>query len=262
MKKERNYNQFTKSDIPLDVSLNLPVTDVKKTTKTTTSKPKINAIVGKKTKSGTTSKAGSSTTSKSNSKLRTKLKTDDVSTKELEKLNEESLKTYNFKSRRNSVIIVVLSILLALSLVFIAITAITSQYEDNCKIYTYGADATTYINGKEDDGFIVIAGTTGNTTLGFDLEMKINASGNYNVRYTIKCYQGETLIENTLPYNPDPGVTFKYNKNGYFEGMKSYSGGQNILLLRGVILDRDYEHSLSSTNIKLEIHVYISNANA
>jgi len=131
MKKE--YNRMTTTDMPLDSSFT-PTVEVVKDKKPAVQKPKINAIgknTANKAKAGskTTKTTSKSSTNSSSSKdveskdkkLRTKLTKSDVELTDLEKLNDENIKQFRFKSKRNKVVIVLLSIMLAICVIFFSI---------------------------------------------------------------------------------------------------------------------------------------------
>ena len=107
MKKLYDKNTFT--DMPLDASFPAPINNIKP--KTATAKPKVNAI-GKKANTETSKKK--TTTTATTSKKQPEKKVEETSNtkksskekSELEKLNEESLKTFRSGSKRNKIVIV------------------------------------------------------------------------------------------------------------------------------------------------------------
>ncbi|MBR4998388.1 MAG: hypothetical protein IKY10_00770, partial [Clostridia bacterium] len=108
---KKNYNRDVVSDMPIDTSFTPPVET--RTQKKTTTKPKINVIGKQNKKEQNTSSVKSDVSSK---KLRTKLVKADNDLDDLEKLNEENIKAYRFKNKRNKVVIAILSVLLLISI--------------------------------------------------------------------------------------------------------------------------------------------------
>ena len=147
------YNKLTTTDVPLDASFDVSSRVSNKMKGATTSKPTIKAI-GSKAKSSSsaknsnktsTSKSSSTTSSKQlsstnskNGEIRKKLTKDSLDIQELEKLNEDSIKSYSFRSKRNQAIIILLSVLLALAITFIVIFAVANKTENNCFLKVEG----------------------------------------------------------------------------------------------------------------------------
>ena len=109
---KKDYNRDVMSDMPVDSSFTPPVKTTKPTT-VKTSKPKINTIgtqkrTGKAVTSKTSTGKSKASTGKSkvqasgsSKELRTKLTNSGKDLTDLEKLNEENIKTFRFKSKRN-----------------------------------------------------------------------------------------------------------------------------------------------------------------
>lgn len=279
---KKDYNRDVMSDMPVEASFT-PSTQAK-TTKTTT-KPKISAIGTQKrtttSKSTSTSKSNASKTStlKSSSskslagkestaktdkeqqevkskKLRTKLTNSDSEISDLEKLNEENIKSYRFKSKRNKVLIAVLSVLLAITIVSIVTYLTISRLKTNCNFYAHGdASVVFVIDGTEMDEFRTPSNLQGNRILKLDIKVKIESSGYYNVKFIPKCYQKGVLMNNTLIYEQNFDLFYE-GGDGYYYSINPISGDQTIRLCQGVILDYEYEHTLNVDNFRMDFDVY------
>lgn len=277
---KKDYNRDVMSDMPMESSFVAPVKQTKSTTKSATTKPKINAIgtqkrttktsVSSKTSSTGKSRTGTSSKSagaKSNNKeqtvqtseskkLRTKLTNKDSDFSDLEKLNEANLKTYRFKSKRNRVIIVVLSFLLVLSILALVILLTISKLKSNCYLYVHGnADAVCIVNGQEMEKFRTPSNLQGNSILEVDIDLQINSNGLYDIKFTPMCYQKGVLLQNTLIYEHNTEL-FRYGDDGYYYSIRPIRGGQIIDLCGGIILDYEYKDSLNADNFLLEFNVY------
>lgn len=265
MKKE--YNRMTTTDMPLDSSFT-PQVEVVKDKKITTAKSKINAI-GKSTtnkaKSGgktTIKQTGKQHTSKSNKtvqtedkKLRTKLTKSDVELTDLEKLNEENIKQFRFKSKRNKVVIVLLSIMLAISITAISIYLVITRLETNCNMYAHGAAATFIVDGEEMDKFRAPANLQGARVLLLDINVRIEEAGNFHIYFTPKAFQKGVEMDNVLIYEHNYDLFFD-GGDGCYYSKNQIAGNQTIKLCAGIILDNAYENTLNVDNFRLDFHVY------
>lgn len=243
---KKDYNQFTKSDMPLDSSLN----ETSPAKAKTTAKPKINVIGPKKTTKSATAKTAEGNPKKG---IKAKLASDSVSLKDLEKLNEDNIKQHSFRIRRNAVIIAVLAILLVVAITVIIVYTTLSKLESNCFLHIQGDATCSYvIDGKELEDFRTPSNLQGNRILEFDAKVKIESSGEYYVKFKIECYQGDELLKNTLIYEPNLDL-FESNSDGYYYSHGAVSGNQTISLCRGAILDLVYEKTLNVNNFRLEM---------
>lgn len=286
---KKDYNRMTTSDMPIDTSFTPPVEEVKE--KKTVVKPKINAI-GKSTAkkvSSTTKKASSTTTKKTSTstekktvatekksvssstkakaetpetnkketdeKLHSKLSKDSVKNKDLDKLNEDNIKNYSFKSKRNKVVIVILSICLAIAVATIAIYLVISKLDANCSVQVHGVNATVYIDDQQLSEFRAPSNLRGNSILSINLKIGIDEAGSYNVKFIPKCYQKNVLMENTLIYEHNTELFYE-GGDGYYYSIKPIEGNQMISICGGVILDYEYRDSLNVDSFRLEFHIY------
>ena len=287
---KKDYNRDVMSDMPVDSSF-MPSTKTTKSTTTKTTKPKISAIGTQKrttsnkatiktssSKTSTTKTGGSksaetksvSTTKKStaasssktaqksseNKKLRTKLtsSTDEIS--DLEKLNEQNIKSYRFKSKRNKVIISLLSVLLVISIVTIVTFLIVSRLKTNCHMFIHGdVSAEFIVDGQEMDEFRTPSNLQGNSILNLDIDIRINTNAEYRIKFTPKVYQKGVLLSNTLIYKHNSEL-FYDGGDGFYYSINPIQGNQTISLCEGVILDYDYRQTLNVDNFKLDFHVY------
>lgn len=270
---KKDYNRDVMSDMPVEASF-APSVETKPK-KTTTSKPKISAIGTQKRTSGTTKKTStkSITVSKSSEtkkttaktqqeqgagdkKLRTKLTNSDSEITDLEKLNEENIKSYRFKSKRNKVIIAILSVLLAITIISIVAYMAISKLKTNCNFYIHGdVSAEFIIDGEKMDEFRSPSNLQGNRILKINIEVNIKSSGYYKVKFIPKCYQKNVLMKNTLIYEQNVNLFYE-GGDGYYYSINPIAGDQKILLCQGIILDHDYENSLNVDNFRLDFDVY------
>lgn len=253
------YNKFTTSDIPLDASLEVPPATASKL-KSTTKKPTINAI-GSKAKAQVNSrgvgKKPTQTLVKKGS-VRKKLSKYSSDLQDLEKLNEENIKTHSFRSKRNQVIVVLLSILLAIAITFIVVYMMISKVENNCFIYINGnAEAVCLVNNQEISEFRSPANIQGECILELNVDLKIKTAGNYKVKFSVSCYNGESLLKNVVVYEPNTTESgFTYKTDGYYHTKSELAGDTTINLCKGVALN-EIGVGLYDDEFKLEIHIFI-----
>lgn len=238
------YNQATKSDMPLDSSVISSTPTAPKSTKA-----KIN-VIGKKSSSKSSTNAKTPTGSIKKTSV---LKSNSIELQDLEKLNDDNLKKFTFRKRRNRVVIIILSVLLVVAIASIIIYSTISKLENNCFLEVEGdASATYVIDGKELEKFRTPSNLQGNRILEFDTDIKIESSGSYYVHFQILCYQNGELLDNTLIYNPNLAL-FELGLDGCYYSRDVISGDQTIDLCQGVVLDMEYEHSLNVNNFTMKI---------
>ena len=223
----------------------------------TTTKPKINAIVknsankvNKTTKTTKTTQASKTKTSP----IKTKLTKKDGELEDLEKINEENIATYRFKSKRNKLVIVLLSIMLVISIATITTYLIIIKLKPNCYMHVHGVSATFIVDDQEMSKFRAPSNLQGNRTLHLDIKLKIEESGSFRIRFIPLCYQKGVLMENTLVY--EHSKLFIDGGDGSYYSKGVVEGNQTIELCNGIILDYYYEDSLNVDNFKMDFHVY------
>ena len=250
------YSEADKTDMSME-------NDKKTTTRSTktsaskstgTQKAKISVITSKNT-----GKSKKSSTSKSN--LRSRLKSDSVDMVDLEKLNEENLKSRGFRGRRNQFIIIILSILLAISIAVIAVFISVSRIENNCFLRVSGdASASYLVDGKELSEFRAPATIQGYRVLRLDVDLQIESDGEYFIEFVVEVYQGSLMLSgvqltgvntNIFALAPD-GMTYK--------SMTSISGNQVLNMFTGVAINSQYEKTLNDSNFKLEVYTNLKRA--
>ncbi len=191
--------------------------------------------------------------------LRTKLKSDSINIQDLEALNEQNLRTYRFRTRRNRVIIITLAILLLLAIVGVAILFAVTHQNNNCFLYVRGADASYIVDGKEINRFRTPADIQGYRIYQFDLKLKIKSSGRYKIKCEIVVYQNNKKLDNILIYEPNSDLFVRDDTNSY-ESINPIDGNQTITLCQGIIIDAQYERTLNANNFKMEVTTYFENA--
>ena len=267
---KKDYNRLTTSDMPLDSSFT-PTVEVSKPK--TSAKPKINAI-GKSTtnkaKSAstktsasktaskttkTTTKSGTKSASESEQKVKTKLAKSNEEINDLEKLNEENIKSYRYKSKRSKVVIVLLAVFLAIAIAIIGVYIGIIKLDANCYLNASGAEAVFIVDGEEMSKFRTPSNLQGNRTLKVDIKLKIEEGGEFKIKFILNGYQNKSPIENTLAYLH--GDLFYDGGDGYYYSKGTISGNQTIQLCEGIILDYYYENTLNANNFKLDFDVYL-----
>jgi len=290
------YNKDTLRDMPIEDSFS-PAENAKSTSsKTTASKPKIN-VIGKKSTGSTTASKGKSTaksttltrtkekdttkpskgpikklnTRKSSvettsptaeetkkTSTRTKLANTQQELSDLEKLNEDNLKTYRYKSKRNKFVIAILSVLLAITIAIIVTYAVITKLKTNCNMILHGqVEAVYVVDGQTMNEFRAPSNLQGNRILKLDIGLKIKDGGMYNIKFKANVYKKGVLINNTLIYKHNTDL-FYDGYDGYYYSLRPISGDQTIELCEGIILDYYYEESLNVDNFKLNFHTYIT----
>ena len=252
--KKIDYNQFTKSDLPLDTYFQSPETA--RYRNFSSAKPKITAI-GK----STSDKVKNHQRLKSNkSKLDVSVPLETMNEAELEKLNDDTIKNYSYRARRNRTIIIILIILLSLSLLAFGVFFAVTELGANCYINVHGnIDCSTYVDGQKLSSFRTPTNVQGNRIFEFNTDLEINAQGSFKVSYTLKVYQNNVLLENTQVIKQNSNFVYNATTKRY-ESQENISGGKRVDLLEGVTLDWEYEKSLNVNNFKLELNIYIIRA--
>ena len=191
------------------------------------------------------------------SSLRSKLNNDSIDLVELEQLNETNLKNFKARTRRNRVIIIVLTILLVITASTIGILLAISKLTNNSFLYIHGrVSATHVVDGYELNRFRTPTEIQGNRLLSIDLDLKIESSGNYNIRFTIDIFQNGEELDNTIIYEYNRTLFYAGN-DGYYYSKNPIAGDQTIDLCEGVLIDYRYEHTLNIDNFRMEVHTYI-----
>lgn len=187
--------------------------------------------------------------------LRTRLKSDSIDIQDLDALNEQNIKQFRIRSRRNRGIIITLSVLLVIVVAVVAIYFALTKLSNNCYLYVEGANAVYLVDGKELENFRTPADIQGYRIYKFDLKLKVKSSGKYNVKCEIKVYQANKLLENILIYEPNNEIFQRETATSYVSS-SPIDGNQTIQLCQGIIIDGQYEETLNADNFKMEIFTY------
>lgn len=249
---KKMYNKYSTSDIPLDASLEVPSGPTSKMTNTA-KKATIKAIGTKAKTSVSKAKAPDKKGS-----VRKKLAKDSIDLSDLEKLNEENIKSHTFRNKRNQVIIVILSILLAIAITFIVIFMVMSKVENNCFLYTHGNVQASYIvEGTELTEFRSPANIQGDCVFEVDVDLKIETAGEYEVKFSVVCYYKDQILKNVVVYEPNTTTSgFTYKNDGYYHSKSTIQGGTTIRLCQGIALN-EFDVDLDADDFKLEFHTHI-----
>ncbi len=251
---KKSYNEMTTNDMPVDSSF-MPKVERPAVSKTPT-KPKITA----RGSGGTAKDKATTSSGKTRAKVKPIKLQDEVV--DLEQMNDENIKSYRFKSRRNRVVIITLVVLLLIAIASISIYLVVSKLETNCEFYAHGAEASFIIDGDELTKFRAPSNLQGNARLEAEIELRIEEAGLYNIKFIAKCYQKGVLLENTLIYDKSDlffeGALVYDETDQYHYSKQPISGNQTIRLCGGVIFDYQYRDSLNINNFKMEFHVYLT----
>lgn len=178
---------------------------------------------------------------------------------EFQRINEENIKVYRHKLRRNRVIISTLIILLLISIAATITTYIIFTLDRTCFMKVYGVEAECFVDGEKMTSFRVPSGIQGNRVLKIDIAIKIKGDETYNVKFKPFVYQKKELIRNTLVYQPNEDL-FHANADGFYYSINPINGEDVVKLCGGIILDYHYEHTLNIDNFKMEFCIYIEEA--
>ena len=199
---KRDFNKFTKNDLPVDANGDLPIEkyeEPKKNENEKNLKKRENKLKRENSQSAN-QKNAPNTTKKSG--LKTHLKSDNIDIVELEDLNEQNIRNFRHRTRRNRVIIITLVVLLLITAIAIGIYAGLTNIENNCFLYVHGnVDAVYIVDGDELDRFRSPNTVQGNRVYTADYDLRIEDSGSYNIRFTIEVYQSNQLLDNILIYD-------------------------------------------------------------
>lgn len=170
--------------------------------------------------------------------------------------NKQKLQT---KGRRNGVIILVLSLLLVASLVYLAVAIMNfynSKKAPNCKYVVQGtADAHWIVEGGEKTEFVLRSGLKRDMIYVLDSQLEISTVESVSLSIEVKVLlEGEAiLIEGLQEYNENLVRVAKTNKYVY---QTSITGGGTIELFKGIDFS-NAPNNLSSDNIEIEVIAYV-----
>ena len=272
MKKE--FNKATMTDMPLDeVNVSRSSSTPKKSTNT---KPKITKIGGdnksttKKNSFGTVKSTTKNTTTKTiitKTEIKTptktstsKLKDKSISNQDLERMNEEKIRSQSFRGTRNRVIIIALSVLLVISIVAIVLYSLTLESDANCFLYIdkdSGVKASYIVNNEEMSEFRTPGNFRGGAIFEVDIDLKISSSGQYKITYYFECYVDGRLMDNVLVYQPNYDLFYPDNSTNSYYTLYPVNGNQTISLSDGVVIDSAYSSYVDQYNFTLKLYTKI-----
>ncbi len=294
---KNDFNRVTKSDMPLDSESVQSRSSSTTKPKTTEIKPKITKIgsgTAKKTPTKTTTTKTTvtkTTTTKTvkatpeekvekkpskpkkpevveekkepavpKEKKSKKLTEEKISNQDLEKLNEEKIQSHSFRSTRNKVIIVMLVVLILISVIGVALYAMTLKSDANCFLYMNkkgNVNASFIVEKQQITEFRTPNGLTGNRTFEVDINLKISSGGDYKISFYYECYLGDELMQNILPYEPNREMFRKNNSTNTFESIGTIKGYQTIDIMEGVAIDARYVNRVNPNNFKFKLYLTI-----
>ena len=184
---------------------------------------------------------------------------------DLETIEDASRQKINTKSRRNNVIILVLSLLLVISLVYLVIAIISyknSQKDANC-FYKINSEVSAkwIIEGGTDTAILVREGLATDTIYLLDSSLQIDYAQSVTLTLEIRAWiDGEEITVSGLHSHNEKLVrvqnanaSAKYLKYAY---QGTITGGGKIEMFKGLDFSGAPAH-LNSDNVKIEVNVNI-----
>ena len=260
---KQGYNRNTYTDVPLDASFNASsswLTD----RNSPSLKPKINAI-GKKAQDELRYRTTKQDSTRMYSpKVETRVRqstqraytySDDLERLN-ERLNEENLKTFRNKIKRNRFIIAMLVISIIAAVSTISAYIVIIKLNINCTFHINGASAAYILDGEEVSSFRTPTNIQGNSIFAINIKLKIRDSGYFNIVFKPECTYNGILMKNTLIYGANFEMFYEEGV-GEFRSRLPIRGKQTILLCEGVVLDYDYKDKVNADNFRLKFYTYL-----
>lgn len=245
---KKMYNEVTKSDMPLNAST--PIRRLENLPPHMQNANRIN-VISKKT-------PPPAPRQETKDELRAKLNGGSIAAvNDLEKINEQNIKNYKFRERRNRVIIIILIILLLLSLSWIAVYTSILMTKSNCFLYASGDSNVTFlVDGEEKTKFRTPANIQGDRLYVFDLSMRLDNAGEYTVEFIVYMYINGKKLTTRTAYEPNLEL-FSRSSDGWYRSTSTIQGLEIFNLCQGVILDEEYLETLNTNSFKLEVYANI-----
>ncbi len=179
---------------------------------------------------------------------------------DLETIETSTNQKMQTKNKRNNVIILVLCLLLAVSLVYLAISIINynnGKRKPNCKYSIRGSASAQWIVQDSDKTEVAVApGLESNMIYKIKSEIKINTLEACSLIIEVNAYINnepitfaglEGMHDKLLPFKDQP-TKYKYDGN--------ITGGGTILLFTGIDFT-DAPYTLTSQNVNIEVIAYV-----
>ncbi len=187
---------------------------------------------------------------------KSRIKTSTKALEDLTSINEQNIKNYRSRSVRNRVLIVILAIFLIISIITVCLVAASIYRQNNVFLYTHGdVGASFFVDGMQVKRFRTPTDIRGNVRFDFDVDLDIQTSGDYNIRFVVNVFQGEEKIKNLVYHEPNKSL-FYDGHDGYLYSKECISGGQRIDVILGVYIDYEYQNTLNINNFRMEVHAY------
>ena len=250
----KDYNKMTTSDMPMDSSFTSLLEQYEQKNKSKSkSKQKINAI-GKKAKNQIQQEEAKPEFIPKKSRHGVNRYAEGL--QDLERINEDNLLNTKYKSRRNKVIIILLSVFLVLAITAVSVYMVFTKLQTNCNMYVSGARASYIINGMSIDEFRAPSALEGKRILKVEIKLKIKEFGKFKIKYTPKCYKNDEELDNVLIYGCNFDLFYE-GGDDYWYSNEEIKGNQTILLCRGIILDDSYGGDLNVNNFRLDFYTFL-----
>lgn len=174
---------------------------------------------------------------------------------DVETIQDANKQKFETKTKRNNVVILILSLLLVASLIYLALAILNyrnSKREPNCQYLVHGdAEAEWIVEGKNDTKFTLRQGLA--TNMVYLLNSSINIKTTQTVMLSIEI---NVLIEDE-PYMiwglyEGNSNLIRVENSNEFVYETTIAGGGTIALFKGIDFS-EAPDSLSSENVKIEI---------
>lgn len=178
---------------------------------------------------------------------------------DMETIQDANKHKLHTKGKRNSVVILVLSLLLVVSLVYLLIAIIgfnNSKKEPNCRFKVEG-NATWTIEGKSKTEFILPQGITRDMIFVINAALNINTTESVGLYIDVKALLNgeEILIAGLHEHNTE---LVRVQNTNRFVYQSAIVGGGTIHLFNGIDFS-EAPHDLTSDNLVLEITAHLEN---
>lgn len=180
---------------------------------------------------------------------------------DVETIQGTTKQKFETRGRRNNVIILVLSLLLVVSLVYLTITVIgyrKNKVAPNCKYLVSGdAQAEWIIEGGSKTAFHLPKDLVSNSVYVVNSKLKIKSSENVRISIEIKVLLDgeEVLIAGLYFKNPDQDISDKYTRTentNIFVYQDVVEGGTTINLFDGINFAEE-PHNVNSKNTTIQV---------
>lgn len=179
---------------------------------------------------------------------------------DVETIQDATKQKLETRGKRNNVIIIILSILLVISLVYLAVAVVgymNGKRESNCKFSVQGnAQAEWIIEGGKDTEFALKDGLEADSVYGFNCEIDIKTieEVTLSVEIIVKLEGNEILVAGLKDIHDN---LLRVEGENIFSYKGTISGGGRIKLFTGIDF-ADAPSNLNSRNITIEVIAHVN----